>query len=88
MGGTGDYRVVIRFTAAVAERIREREWHESQEMRDLPGGALELRLRLGALTEAEQWILSWGAAAEVLSPAELRTSIQKTATTLAATYAA
>lgn len=87
MGGTGDYRVVIRFTAAVAERIREREWHESQEMRDLPGGALELRLRLGALTEAEQWILSWGAAAEVLAPIELRTSIQKTATTLAATYA-
>jgi hypothetical protein len=70
MGGTGDHRVVIRFTAAVAERVREREWHESQEMRDLPGGALELRLRLGALSEAEQWILSWGAAAEVLAPAE------------------
>ncbi len=55
-------------------------------MRDLPRGALELRLRLGALTEVEQWILSWGAAAEVLSPPELRATLRQTATTLAALY--
>jgi predicted DNA-binding transcriptional regulator YafY len=87
VGGTGDYRVVIRFSASVAERIREREWHESQEMRDLPGGALELILRLGSLNEAEQWILSWGASAEVLAPAELRASIRQTAAALTKRYA-
>src|SRR6187402_2211570 len=70
VGGTGDYRVVIRFAATVAERVREREWHESQEMRDLPDGGLELRLRLGALNEVEQWVLGWGAAAQVIGPAE------------------
>ncbi len=86
LGGTGDYRVVIRFSATVAERIREREWHESQEMRDLPDGALELHLRLGALTEVEQWILSWGAHAEVLSPPELRSTLRQTATALASLY--
>lgn len=86
LGGTGDYQVVIRFAANVAERIREREWHESQEMHDLPGGILELRLRLGALTEVEQWILSWGAAAEVISPPELRTRIRQTAKAMSATY--
>ena len=88
VGGTGDYRVVIRFEAAVAERVREREWHESQEMRELPGGRLELRLRLGALNEVEQWILSWGAAAEVRAPAELRSRIRRIVTTLAENYAA
>lgn len=88
LGGAGNHEVVIRFTAAVAERIREREWHESQEMRDLPGGALELRLRLGALVEVEQWILGWGANAEVVTPAELRTSLRRTAAALAKTYAA
>ncbi|HVU24820.1 MAG TPA: WYL domain-containing transcriptional regulator [Opitutus sp.] len=87
LGGAGDYRVVIRFAASVAERIREREWHESQEMRELPGGALELALRLGALTEIEQWVLGWGAAAEVLAPPELRASIRRTAAALATTYA-
>lgn len=84
--GKGDYRVVIRFSPAAAERIREREWHESQEMRELPGGALELTLRLGALSEVEQWIQSWGAAAEVLAPPELRASLKQTATALAKTY--
>lgn len=86
LGGTGDYGVVIRFNAAVAERIREREWHESQEMRELPGGGLELRLRLGALTEVEQWVLGWGAAAEVLAPAELRTSLRDIAARLGEVY--
>jgi proteasome accessory factor B len=86
VGGRGDYRVVIRFTAAVADRIREREWHESQELRELPDGALELRLRLGALTEIEQWVLGWGAAAEVIGPAELRASIRQALQTLAITY--
>lgn len=88
LGGSGDYQVVIRFAAAVAERVREREWHESQEMRDLPGGGLEVRLRLGALMEVEQWVLGWGAAAEVVAPAELRASIRKTVTTLAVNYGA
>ncbi len=86
LGGAGDYRVVVRFRAAAAERVREREWHESQELRELPGGELELTLRLGALTEAEQWILGWGDAAEVLAPPELRASLRRTAAALAATY--
>jgi proteasome accessory factor B len=86
LGGTGDFQVVIRFAAKVADRVREREWHESQEMKELPDGGLELRLRLGALEEAEQWILGWGTAAEVLAPAELRKNMRKTVATLAETY--
>ena len=86
LGGAGNFQVTIRFTAAVAERVGEREWHESQEMRDLPGGGLELKLRLGALMEVEQWILGWGAAAEVTEPPELRESMRKTAASLVKIY--
>ena len=86
LGGMGDYRVAIRFAPSVAERVREREWHESQEIRELPGGALELRLRLGALMEVEQWILGWGAAAEVTAPPELRERIRQTAAALVKLY--
>ncbi len=86
MGGSGNYRVVIRFAPAVAERVREREWHESQEMRELPDGRLELCLHLGALMEIEQWILGWGAAAEVIAPAELQDNIRKTVRALSAMY--
>jgi len=86
LGGEGDHRVAIRFDATVAERVREREWHESQEMRELAGGALELRLRLGALLEVEQWVLGWGAAAEVIGPAELRASVRRTVARLGKLY--
>jgi predicted DNA-binding transcriptional regulator YafY len=87
LGGDGDFAVVIRFKAGVADLVREREWHESQEMRDLPGGGLELRLRLGALAEIERWVLGWGASAEVLKPAVLREKIRAAAGALAAVYA-
>jgi len=86
LGGSGNHEVVIRFTAAVADRVREREWHESQQMRELPGGALELRLQLGALVEVEQWILGWGAAAEVLAPAELRARVRRNVSALVRIY--
>jgi predicted DNA-binding transcriptional regulator YafY len=87
LGGEGDYLVVIQFASQVAGRVREREWHESQVMDDLPDGRLELRLRLGALSEVEQWVLGWGGAAEVIEPPQLRESIRRTVTRLARTYA-
>jgi len=86
LGGAGDWRVCIRFSATVAERVSEREWHDSQELCPLSDGRLELSLRLGALEEVEQWVLSWGAHAEVLAPPELRAKMQATAKKLVAIY--
>lgn len=86
LGGERDYRVVIRFSGAVADRIREREWHESQNLRELRNGGLELTLRLGALQEIERWVLGWGAAAEVIGPKELRERIKQTAGALTKAY--
>ena len=88
LGGEGDFTVVIRFDATVADQVREREWHESQRMRDLPSGGLELRMRLGALAEVERWILGWGAAAEVVAPAQLRDQMHRAAAALTAIYRA
>jgi proteasome accessory factor B len=87
LGGEANHQVVIRFGAAVADRVREREWHESQKLRDLPDGGLELSLRLGALPEVERWILTWGAEAEVLRPRELRDRLERTTGALARVYA-
>ncbi len=86
LGGDGDFLVVIRFTPEVADLVREREWHESQEKRELPDGGMELRLRLGALAEIERWVLGWGAGAEVVKPAALRDKIRATVAALTATY--
>ena len=86
LGGVRDYRVVIRFRPAVADRVREREWHESQELRDLADGGLELKLRLGALPEIERWVLTWGGDAEVVQPKELRERLRATAAALVELY--
>lgn len=86
LGGDANLHVIIRFTAAVGDRVREREWHESQEIRELRGGGLELHLRLGALAEVERWVLSWGADAEVLQPRELRERLRQAATALVQRY--
>jgi proteasome accessory factor B len=75
----GDYEVVIRFDPLVADYVREKKWHPSQQVKTLAGGALELKLRLSSLGEIQRWILSWGGNAKVLRPPELRESVRQSA---------
>ncbi|HMP83325.1 MAG TPA: WYL domain-containing protein [Verrucomicrobiota bacterium] len=77
--GSGQYDVVIRFSARVADYIREKKWHESQQLRGLKGGGVELTLKLSSLVEIERWILSWGADATVVKPRELVAAIKDSA---------
>lgn len=86
IAGTGSYDIHIRFDASIAERVTERDWHESQQLIPCPDGSIELHLRLGSLVEIERWILGWGAAAEVLAPPELRTQLATTTQTMAQRY--
>jgi proteasome accessory factor B len=74
--GTGRHRVVLRFSAKVADYIREKRWHESQKLRELKGGAVGLEMTLSSLVEVERWILSWGGDAQVLEPKSLVESVR------------
>lgn len=84
LSGRGEYDVIIRFKNQAADYIREKRWHASQKIRDLPRGELELRMRLSSLAEIERWILSWGGNAIPIAPAELVQSVKNAATELAA----
>jgi predicted DNA-binding transcriptional regulator YafY len=77
--GHGQYEVVLRFNVAVADYIREKKWHDSQQLRELKKGGVELRLTLSSLAEVERWVLSWGGNAVVLRPAELAESVRRAA---------
>jgi proteasome accessory factor B len=81
--GEGSYRVVLRFSPVAADYIREKKWHYSQVLKDLPGGGVELALELSSLGEVERWVLSWGGEASVVSPPELAASVRKAAERLA-----
>ncbi len=83
---SGDHAVRIRFDRTVADYIREKRWHPSQELVDTADGGVELNLRLGSLLEIERWILGWGGTATVLQPPELVEAIRASATAILSRY--
>ncbi len=68
-------RVRIRFDRRWATYVEEHVWHPSQSLTRLRGGHVELTLDVGGTAELRQWILSFGAGAEVLEPASLREDV-------------
>ena len=68
--------VRIRFEPRFALHVAERVWHPSQRVERLPGGGVELALEVGGHEELRNWILSFGAGAEVLEPAALRAEVE------------
>jgi proteasome accessory factor B len=77
--GQGRFDVVVRFNEMVGDYIREKKWHESQELRELSDGGVELRMTLSSLAEVERWILSWAGNARVIQPPELAESVRRAA---------
>ena len=77
--GDGQFDVLLRFNARVADYVREKKWHESQQLRELKNGGVELSMKLSSLIEIERWVLSWGGDVEVLKPRELIATVREAA---------
>ena len=86
--GAGVYDVVIRFNDRVADYIREKKWHDSQQLRELPKGGVELRMKLSSLSEVERWVLNWGGNAVALQPLELAEAVQHAAKRILSAHSA
>lgn len=82
---TGEKEIEVRlvFDAALVPYLRERPWHASQVLRDLPGDGCEATLRLNNLVDIRRHILACGRHVEVLAPAELRAAVAAEAAALA-----
>ncbi len=70
-------RVRIRFHERRAEFVAERTWHPSQRLERRPDGSLELVMEVGTGEETRQWVLGFGADAEVLEPESLRADVRR-----------
>ena len=77
--------VKIRFTGVAARLVEERVWHTSQKLKGDRRGLL-LEMNVGLSPDLRQWVLGWGAEAEVLEPAELRKEVAKAAVEAAGVY--
>lgn len=78
--------VVICFDAYQARYIKERRWHVSQQIEDLPDGGLILRFSSGGLDEVKRWVMQYGSHAEVIAPQELREAVIKEVQKMARRY--
>jgi predicted DNA-binding transcriptional regulator YafY len=68
-------RVEIAFEPAVADYVRAREWHPSQQVRDTEGGGIAVTLQVCLDRALQSWILSFGPFARVLAPDRLAREI-------------
>ena len=69
--------VEIVFDAEVAGYIRERVWHESQELGEGKDGSVVVRLHVAPGFELKQWVKSFLPHVRVQKPASLRTQIAR-----------
>lgn len=79
IAGQGEFDIRIRFNEMVGDYIREKKWHPSQQLEEMPDGSVELRLKLSSLVEVQRWILGWGGNAVVLHPPELAAAVDEAA---------
>ncbi|GAB4575786.1 MAG: hypothetical protein Kow0077_28990 [Anaerolineae bacterium] len=79
--------VVLRFSPQVAMRVRETQWHHTQQITEQDDGSLIWRAQIAEPREMLPWIRGWGADCEVLEPSELRNELEREAKRLATLYA-
>ncbi len=70
------FDVEIVFNRDIAEYVRSRVWHPSQQVREIGGGRITMKMHVGGEFELGSWILSFGPSATVISPERLRRRVE------------
>jgi predicted DNA-binding transcriptional regulator YafY len=74
--GTGPREgVLLEFSPRVAPYVRERVWHKSQQLEELPDGGVRLGMKVSRDWALHGWILSWGPHVHVAAPSALAEEI-------------
>jgi predicted DNA-binding transcriptional regulator YafY len=70
-------KVKIWFSPDAAGYIREKIWHDTQEIVPQKDGSIIFEAEVAGTDEIRFWVMSWGSKAEVLEPESLREEIRK-----------
>ena len=68
--------VEIWFAPEVAEYIKEKKWHESQEILEQEDGSIVFKAEVAGTHDIKIWIMSWGSKAKVIKPDSLKKDIK------------
>jgi predicted DNA-binding transcriptional regulator YafY len=79
-------KINIWFSPDVAGYIKEKIWHESQEIHPQDDGSIIFEAEVAGTEEIKFWIMSWGSKAEVLEPESLRDEIREEAEVILERY--
>lgn len=74
--GDAALNVAIRFTGTAVRYVQEKQMHPSQRVEVQPDGSAIAHFELNSTVEIRSWVLSFGPAAEVLSPESLRQEVR------------
>lgn len=66
--------IKLKFDSYQSKWIKERIWHESQEIKELDDGSIILKIN-GNRNEIKRWIIGYGSHVEVLEPESFRDEI-------------
>jgi predicted DNA-binding transcriptional regulator YafY len=78
--------IKVWFSPDVAGYIKEKIWHETQEIQQQEDGSIVFVAKVAGTDEVKFWIMSWGAHALVLEPESLRGEIRTEAESLLNRY--
>jgi len=78
--------IKVWFHADVAGYIKEKIWHESQQVHLRDDGSIIFEAEVAGTDEIRFWIMTWGSRAEVLEPESLREEIRTEAEMMASRY--
>lgn len=84
--GRQPIRVRVRLNPSAARYVREKRMHASQRLRREAGGSAIVQWTVSSLVEVRSFVLSFGSAAEVLEPEELRVEVAAEAEKILASY--
>jgi predicted DNA-binding transcriptional regulator YafY len=79
-------KVKVWFAPDVAGYIKEKVWHQSQQIHEEKDGSVILEAEVAGTDEIKFWIMSWGSYALVLEPESLRQEIRAEAEEIVAEY--
>lgn len=78
--------VKVQFSREVAGYFKERQWHTTQKVKTLKNGDVIVSFQAGGMDEIVSWVLSWGAHAKALSPANLVSMMREKVSKIAVQY--
>ncbi len=70
------YDFKLKFSPGVANIIKEKRWHKTQQTEEQADGSLILSFQSGQIETIGQWVMSWGAEVTVISPSALEKQVK------------